>query len=220
MCTAPCIEFGIRALQEEKIESKEVLEMGSRNVNGSLRSYVESLGPAQYLGVDIQDGPGVDYIQDVTLLLDDFGSNAFDYVISTELLEHTKNWRKVIHVMKNIVKPGGVILITTRSKGFQYHGYPCDYWRYEENDMVSIFSDCSIEMIERDSSCPGIFVKIRKPNHFCENDLREYRLFSVVTNRNVCDISSFDMKLFFAWRYIAKKMPEPLKKILKRKFFS
>lgn len=220
MCTSPCIEFGIRALYKEDIKEKKIIEMGSRNVNGSLRSYVESLKPASYLGVDIQDGPGVDYVKDVTLLLDDFGTNAFDCVISTELLEHTKNWRKVIHVMKNIVKPGGVILITTRSKGFQYHGYPSDYWRYEEDDMVSIFSDCSVEMNAKDSSSPGIFVKIRKPNHFSENDLREYKLFSVITNRRVCSISSFDMMLFFAWRYISKKVPEPIKNILKRIIFS
>ena len=118
--------------------------------------------------------------------------------------------------MKTIVKPGGLILITTRSKGFQYHGYPSDYWRYEHDDIVSIFSDCSVEIIKNDSCSPGIFAKIRKPEHFSENDLSEYKLFSVITNRRICDISSFDMKIFFARRYISKKIPEPLKKILRK----
>ena len=41
-----------------------MLEVGSLNVNGSIRPMIESRGPRSYLGVDVLDGPGVDRVVD------------------------------------------------------------------------------------------------------------------------------------------------------------
>lgn len=41
-----------------------VLEIGSRDVNGSIRSIFMDHGTEYYVGVDIEDGPGVDLVMD------------------------------------------------------------------------------------------------------------------------------------------------------------
>ena len=57
----------------------------------------------------------------------------------------------------------GVLLITTRSPGFKYHGYPFDYWRYTPEDMTRLLRDFEIEDLQNDPLAPGVFVKARRP---------------------------------------------------------
>src|SRR6266576_6160414 len=54
------MEFGQRVLGETDVRDRAVLEVGARDVNGSLRPWIESLQPASYFGVDIVPGTGVD----------------------------------------------------------------------------------------------------------------------------------------------------------------
>src|SRR5947209_15379867 len=145
MCNDACLEFGRGYLRPEEIAGKKVLEVGSMDVNGSLRAIVQRTMPRIYLGVDIAAGPGVDVVCEVSKLVARFGEAAFDTVISTEMLEHVRDWRAAVSNMKRVLKPGGTILITTRSPGFPYHGYPYDFWRYEPDDIRTIFADRSEE---------------------------------------------------------------------------
>ncbi len=50
--------------------------------------------------------------------------NDFSLVVSAEMLEHLADWHPLIHYPKQSVKPGGVLLVTTRSIGFGYQSYP------------------------------------------------------------------------------------------------
>ena len=183
MCHGTCILFGCTNLKDKEINAKKVLEIGSLDINGSLRCYIESFNPEEYVGIDIVNGRGVDCICTVENLIDEFGTEKFDLVVATEVIEHIKDWKIAISNMKNICKSDGIILITTRSVGFPIHGYPHDYWRFEFNDMEEIFSDCEIVAIENDHSVPGVFAKIKKPSNFQENDLSDYELYSVITNK-------------------------------------
>jgi SAM-dependent methyltransferase len=70
-----------------------------------------------------------------------FGPDAFDVGISTELLEHAREWQKIIHNFKYVLRPGGVLVVTTRSYGVDFHRQPHDFWRYEKDDFELIFSD-------------------------------------------------------------------------------
>lgn len=185
MCNTNCINFGRQNLTDFEIRDKRVIEVGSYDINGSLRSVIEPMGPAEYIGVDIVKGCGVDVVCDAKDIRDRFGDESFDVVISTELIEHVLDWRRAISNFKNLCCLGGVILITTRSKGFEYHGWPYDFWRFEPSDMEKLFADFRIEKIETDVMVPGVFVKARKPSDFSEIDLTNFELFSIVDNKRV-----------------------------------
>lgn len=219
MCNKTCIAFGISSLSFSDITGKRVLEVGSLNVNGSLRSIVEKLNPREYIGVDLTAGTGVDLICSAYDLLSKFGNESFDVVISTELLEHALHWQNVITNFKNVLKPGGIILLTTRSKGFPFHGYPFDFWRFEENDMRYIFSDMQINIIEKDPLAPGVFIKAHKPWAFSEKRLNGYPLFSVIKNRitedvNITDITLYKIK-YQLEQFLKKFLPHSIKKLIK-----
>jgi SAM-dependent methyltransferase len=135
------IVFAAKNLDKSEIKGKRVIDVGSYDFNGSIRPLIESWEPAEYIGVDILDGASVDVVCNADDLVDKFGKESFDVVLSLEMLEHSRNWKRSISNIKNICKPNGIILITTRSYGYPCHGFPNDFWRYELEDMKHIFSD-------------------------------------------------------------------------------
>lgn len=214
MCNATGLDFVRRNLNSRDITGKDVIEVGSCNVNGSPRELIVSLNPKSYLGVDISQGPGVDEICDISDLVSRYGLNSFDLVICCEVFEHIRDWRSALTNLKGILKEDGVLLLTTRSIGFPYHGYPDDFWRFEQTDIAKIFSDLVVEANEIDEESPGVFVKGIKKHDFQELDLSDYVLFSIISNRRTKAVSEFD--------YIKVRLVESLKslarKILPRKF--
>ena len=163
MCNSYCLDFVNGVIGRRDVENKDVLELGSYDVNGTVRPYIESLKPASYVGVDIMAGPCVDVVCDAADLLNHFRPATIDVLVTTEMLEHVRDWRRVIHNMKRVMRPGGLIVLTTRSRGFPLHDYPGDFWRYEPEDMRVIFADCDLLRMERDEADPGIFVAVRIP---------------------------------------------------------
>ncbi len=179
MCHASVFDFFRSEIAAADIEGRGVLEAGSRDVNGAVRPFLMSLGAREYLGVDLVPGPGVDRTCDVTDLASTFGEGSYEVVVSTEMLEHVRDWRSALSNLKRVVAPGGILVITTRSFGFPYHDFPGDYWRYEISDMTELFQDFEILKLVRDPEYPGVFLKCRKPEGFKERDTAPWKLFSV-----------------------------------------
>lgn len=179
MCNSACLDFGKENLDGSEIKGKRVLEVGALNVNGSMREWVTAFGPAEYIGIDLKKGDGVDRVMSADDILKEFGEKSFDLLISTEMLEHAENWKLIISNFKRILKPGGALLITTRSEGFPFHEYPIDAWRFEVEDMREIFSDFEIKNLISDPYEPGVFIKAVRPKKFSEKDLSDFELFSV-----------------------------------------
>ncbi len=220
MCNNACIEFWRSNIKPEDIRGRSVIEVGSRDVGGSLRLLIEEYGPKVYMGVDIVTGPNVDQICDANEIVDRFGYEAFDFLISTEMVEHVRDWRKVIGNFKHILKRNGILFISTRSKGFGYHGYPFDFWRYECEDMRAIFADFIIKRVEKDPLAPGVFLIAIKPLQLFETDLSNYKLYSIVKGKPVLGVREFDILLFKSYfpviNVLDKILPKPLKAIIKR----
>ena len=175
----PCMQFCQNYLLEHEITGKTVLDVGSYNINGSFRALIEPHNPESYHGVDMEMGPGVDEICNAVDLIDRFGKESFDIVVSAEMLEHADDWKTVIHNIKTVCKPCGTILLTTRSKGFIWHGCPLDFSRFEAPDMLHIFSDCTLLGLQTDFVAPGIFIKVQKPANFNEIDLKDFNVLDI-----------------------------------------
>ena len=227
MCNEACLQFGRESIQKEDIFGRTVIEVGSLDVNGSFRSLVEPFKPERYTGIDIVDGPGVDEICKAENIISRYGKETFDVLIATELLEHVVNWQTIISNFKQALKPSGILIITTRSKGCFYHGFPYDYWRYEISDVKVIFSDFIIEHLIQDKAPPGVFVKARKPVHFIENNLKDYPpIYSIVKNKRCISIEDDDIKhstrvkvLKLASKFqlpLYRSLPRPLIRILQK----
>lgn len=203
MCHSSCIIFAALNLTSDEVEGKKILEVGSFNVNGGLRDLITALKPAEYIGIDIAAGPGVDEVCAAEKIIEFFGENKFDLVISTEMLEHVKDWRIVISNMKRVCKKEGYIIITTRSKGYPYHPSPTDFWRFEKSDMKFIFSDCEIKSLELDKEYPGIFIKVKKPKNFVEKDIKDLALYNVITNKRQVKVKNKD---FYNLNFVFKSL--------------
>lgn len=94
-----------------------VCEIGSRNVNGSVR-YLFT-GATQYVGVDSREGPGVDIVADGATW--DGDGQQFDAVVCCEVLEHTADAATVCGNMLKLLRPGGVAIVTVAGPGREPH---------------------------------------------------------------------------------------------------
>lgn len=173
------IDFLRSNLTKAEVFGKRVAEIGSQDVNGTPRPVVMPLEPSSYIGIDSAKGPGVDVVANAGDLCSLFVPGAFDIVISTEMLEHVEDWRPVVQQMKEMVKSGGLLLMTTRSPGFPYHPYPIDMWRYTLEDGRRIFGDMEILVLKDDPQAPGIFLKARRPVLFKPLDLSAIEIHRV-----------------------------------------
>lgn len=99
--------------------------------------------------LDIDPNSGADYIADlceknVNIIPD----NTFDIVICTEVLEHTNNPFNVVNELERIVKPGGLVCVSTPFN-FRIHGPLPDNWRFTVHGLKVLFSNFnSIEINE------------------------------------------------------------------------
>jgi SAM-dependent methyltransferase len=174
------LEFFFNHTVPSDFTGKRILEVGSRYVNGSVRPYILKLSrPESYVGVDMESGKFVDVLLDAEKLVDHFGEECFDVVLSCETVEHVKNWRLVFDNLKRVLKPNGLLIVTTVSPGFHLHAYPDDYWRYEPRDMREIFADFQDLVVETDQETYGVYVKARKPQPWHPNDLSRIHLYSM-----------------------------------------
>ncbi len=164
MCHTSVLAWAPTVLPAAVVAGRRVLEVGSYDVNGSVRPIVVAGGPASYLGVDAQLGPGVDRVVDCARLVDELGEQ-FDIVISTEMLEHVVDWSTSIAQLVEAVAPGGLLVLTTRGPGFPHHPFPIDTWRYTVDGMAAILAACGLVdvLAVADPQAPGVFATAHKP---------------------------------------------------------
>jgi SAM-dependent methyltransferase len=185
----------------------------------SLRATITALQPREYVGVDLLPGPGVDVVCPAERLVERFGADSFEVVVSTEMLEHVADWRAVLVAMKRVLAPGGVLLLTTRSPGFPYHAWPHDHWRFDLDDMRAAFADCTMLALESDPKEPGVFVFVRKPLSWVEStpELPIYEMVTARRRHTVPRVRTFVFTTLFGLRrrYV-QGVPKPVRNFVNR----
>lgn len=111
-----------------------ILDVGSRNINGELRGVLPVT-----LGIDMLPGSGVNRVLNAEKLIEEYGPESFDNVVSANTLEHCNDWKSVILNMFTVCRTGGTIAVTTCTKRKGRHDYGGDYWRFTVNDLQRVF---------------------------------------------------------------------------------
>ncbi len=141
-------------VHKHNLSRKDTLEVGSLNVNGSVREFFSG----SYIGLDMRDGPGVDVVGVAHEL--PFVAGRFEVVVCTEMLEHDPAFWLSLAEMGRVLKEGGHILLTTRGNGFGEHNEPSDYWRFmpSSRPLLAQLAGCVVLTEMADPQVPGVFV--------------------------------------------------------------
>lgn len=136
-------------------ERCRVLEVGSYNVNGTIRDLFRG---CYYRGVDIRSGPGVDHVIVPHKL--PWPAAYFDVTVSTETLEHDPlPWRTVAE-MARVTAPGGSVILTMRAftdQGcYPYHDFPSDHWRCGLEAFGAMAIDAGLEILDLQPDGAGL----------------------------------------------------------------
>jgi len=112
----------------------KVLELGSYDVNGSLRIYAPET--TEYVGLDLEAGPGVDFVVEPGKpwpVEDDY----FDLVLASSVFEHDPMfWLTFLQMVKK-ARTDGFIYVSAPSNG-SVHRYPEDHWRFYPDSGLAL----------------------------------------------------------------------------------
>jgi methyltransferase family protein len=132
-----------------------VYEIGSRNINGSVRPIFAGL---PYLGVDVTPGPDVDVVADATGYDPRQPPEGFEpaTVVCCEVLEHAPEAEAIMRQACDVLTPGGLLIVTVATDGRAPHSAvdggpvrdgefyrnlsPADLTRWLNQALVSVLS--------------------------------------------------------------------------------
>lgn len=118
----------VKARFPEFFKNVKVLDVGSMDINGNNRYLFEG---GKYFGLDIGPGPNVDIVKPVHIFEKELNPKIakvtglvekFDVVISCEMLEHDQYFNESVTAMVNLVRKGGLLIITAAGEDRPEHG--------------------------------------------------------------------------------------------------
>lgn len=109
--------------------AEPLVELGARAAEGQedIADLRAIFGAAEHIGCDIQEGKGVDRIEDIHALT--FDDDSVGTIICLETLEHVADPLRAVQEMHRVLRPGGVLAISSLMF-FPIHAHPWDFWRF------------------------------------------------------------------------------------------
>lgn len=141
---------------------KRVLEIGSLNINGSIRQFFSD---CDYVGVDIGEGRDVDLVARGEDL--DFPDNSFDVCCSCECFEHNPEWAKTFDNMTRMAK--SLVFFSCATIGRKEHGTT----RTTPNDAPF---------------CGDYYQNLKASDFLMTCNFMPYLYYSFIVNKESCDL--------------------------------
>jgi hypothetical protein len=107
----------LKAKMPQYFQGTTVIEIGSLDINGTIRDLFEN--PKEYVGVDVAAGKGVDIVAQGQYYA--HGSEV-DVAVSAECFEHNPFWVETVLNMYLHVRDGGLLAFTCATDGRPEHG--------------------------------------------------------------------------------------------------
>lgn len=182
----------MRSKFRSHFRNANIIDCGSKDINGCnrwlfRRCWHNWKGMNCYIGVDISYGKNVNVVGAVHKVLPFLEENLAlgfikgksnkpvyptDIIICTEMLEHDRYWRESLMMMYDILRPGGLLIITAGGDGRPEHGtnlhHPSaspetlGYYRNISNEMFEyvlpreLFGERVIRQVNGDFQFAGV----------------------------------------------------------------
>lgn len=188
----------VKIVAESLPKKIKVLEIGSLIVPGQEHLSVRKYFPeAEYIGVDMQQGNGVDVVDDCINYCYNYYQNGevFDLILCLDMLEHSINPQEVLNSTKYALKPDGVLLVTSVFN-FHIHKYPNDYWRFTP--------ECFKMLLGSNSRVYKIGSELN-PHTICGIMYREHSLLNI--NIELCTYCEKETEKELQWQNIIDYFP-------------
>jgi SAM-dependent methyltransferase len=135
----PSIKQFVKICRETLPIQEPVYEFGSMQVPrqegfADLRPYFPDM---MYIGADMARGTGVDVVLNLHNI--DLPSESVGTAISCDTLEHVEYPRNALSELYRILKPNGVLIISSVML-YNIHAAPNDFWRFTPEGFKSLLS--------------------------------------------------------------------------------
>ncbi|MEO6359272.1 MAG: methyltransferase domain-containing protein [Sphingomicrobium sp.] len=121
----------------------KIVDLGAMNVNGSYRELFPA--DADYVGVDLEPGPGVDVVlTDVYRL--PFEDESVDLILCGQMLEHCAHFWRVFTEIARVLRPEGMAFVIAPSSG-PVHRFPVDCYRFYPDSYQALAEWSGLRLI-------------------------------------------------------------------------
>lgn len=146
----------------------KVLDAGSGKLGEQyLREEILATGCTLHT-CDLNFGPGVDFEADVSDM--PFEDGSYDLVLNTQVLEHVRNPGKVVRELGRVLKPGGLLILTTPQSS-PLHNLPWNFFNFTNLGLRLLMEEAGLE-IEKEAAQGGHFALLAFELHWTVQEIR------------------------------------------------
>ncbi len=144
-----------------------VIEVGSKEY-GSTSSFRDFYVGAEYVGIDMAEGKGVDVVVDLTQSIGALKESHFELGICCSVLEHVeKPWLFAANLAR-LIRPGGRLYMSVPWV-WRYHAYPDDYFRFSHRGVMTLFEEFTWANMFYSTTVSGEFLEVTEKDAEADN---------------------------------------------------
>ena len=135
-----------------------ILEIGSKDY-GSTQNFRSTYPGQSYVGIDMEEGAGVDRVINLAEGIGDLPEGVFQLVVCCSVLEHVDRPWKMAENITRLTAPGGKLYLAVPWV-WRFHAYPDDYFRFSFRGVKALFPDFEWGKAFYSSNVIGEFIEI------------------------------------------------------------